>query len=255
MTLPFFVKLGIIKPVGSEVDKSIEIVNNLNSSSKIDTIKIGDSVGKQLNPEQGIKNGSLNICNNQAISILGHAMLTQKVLNSTKNSDIILIGFFRPSSLYNSLNQEWTNNYFIKKFYNQAFLFNKNLISSKTTYEIDSIFLYTYKKYSWLFKNTTLNQYSPFMAGPIGKNSNSIQNVKLIEFLLKTELRTLLLNIQFQSMPISSKYYNDEKKYTLKLKRLGINIKHPILVEDKYFVEDNIHLKPLFFVDKKSLYN
>ena len=243
LSTPFWIKLKIIDTVGDEVDLSISIVNEL-SKNKIDTVKIGDSVGKNLNPLQKNKDGVINICCNQAISPLGHIMLLKKVLFSQNSQEAIILGFFRPSSLLESnLDQEWTNNYFIKKFYNYHFFLNEHLISKNLSREIDLIFLSRYKPWSLLYRNPIINEYSPFMANSIGNNTNGVNSSNLIKCLINSEFKELLSHVTFQSMPVSSLYFESERKAYLQLRDLGLKINSPILFADTFFIDDMIHIQ------------
>jgi hypothetical protein len=233
--------------VGFEVNKAQMLSKHVLLSDN-DTIRLGDSVGKNINDVEGYSNNSLNLACNQAISILGHTLiLKQCLLNNSKVKNLTIEGFFRPSSVFNNLNQQWSNNYFIKKFYNSDWFFSKDLITSKqTTHVLDSIFLSKYRPFSTLNKLTWFNNKSIFGHPAFGFNKFSPQNSSLVHHLISTELGQLVMRIKFRRIPVHPEKYNEEMKYYAMLTNLGFDIEKPTRVKANYFEMDKIHLKSEF---------
>jgi len=248
----YFVKLHNNKPLpGNEVDLSMFLSQNEFLTAK-DTIKIGDSVGKNLFPLQEKQGQTLNLCCNQAISMLGHLMLIQQCLNkSVLDTFPQIFGYFRPSSFLNNLDQKWTNNYFIKRFYNYDWLFNESICDRREKHIIDNTYLNMHWPYKWFIKKTwNLPLLQPlFYDKAFGNNTKKIVHDKtpnLIDFLIDSQYKRVLRSIQFKSMPIAKSKWNQEITVYNQLIDIGLNISKPILLPDSLFVSDKIHLKSEF---------
>ena len=236
----------LIYLVGAEVNEAQTLSTETNLN-KNDTIRLGDSVGKNINEVKGFVNHSLNLTCNQAISMLGHLMLINQALsNNPKIDSIVIEGYFRPSSFFNNLDQQWTNNYFIKKFYNSDWFFNDQLCYPEIRKFVDSVFLSQYQPYANLINKTWYNNKTIFGVNAIGFNKGSKQDVQLFDILNHSEFKSVIRSIKFKSIPIHPDKYQAELDAYLRLKALGVNIEAPKKTNERFFIDDNIHLKKEF---------
>lgn len=247
----FMILLYLVKPkwnVGQEVQKCIDLINCTDNFENIDTLRLGDSVGKNLIGTNR-NNNTLNLGSNQAISILGQLLLFNKFNLSQKKVDsrIVFEGYIKPESFFNNLDQKWTFNYFIKFFYNKNWFFNEDIMGKLSQNNIDILFLDKYPKKN-LIRRTYWNGFSLFTYPKFG-NSSIVRNsmhLNLIEKIDTIDLNNFKESMAFKSMPVSRRFYKQEKIAYLKLKSLGFNIESPFMINDSFFIEDGVHLKPEF---------
>jgi hypothetical protein len=234
--------------IGQEIVTAKDLILTAGDEDKvIDTVRIGDSVGKNLIGTK-LTNKTLSLGTNQAISFLGQLLIYRKCKNNFQNSDhkLVFEGYIRPSSFYSGLNQKYTFNYFIKHFYNEDWLFNSTLLSEEVSMHVDQSFLSSYRLKSCV-SNTWFNGFTVFSFPMFGSTVSNVKNKKedLLSFLLP-HMIDLKNEIQFVAMPIHRDNYTKELDCYLKLKDLGFKIKKPFLLNDSFFVCDKIHLKPQF---------
>lgn len=108
-----------------------EIYSALNKSKLKGTKKIlllGDSVGKQLFPDDNENYNSLTT--NQALGIPGNYFLLKNYLKAGNNIERLVI-IYTPHSFKNNLNNKLTYHYFLKPFFNKDYIqyFTKELLN------------------------------------------------------------------------------------------------------------------------------
>ena len=236
--------------VGIEVRDALELLVDMEKSEFIDTVRLGDSVGKNIFNTSKVSN-SYNLTTNQAISFLGQLLIFKKtrLVENKLNKNLHYEGYFRPSSFFNNLNQPWTFNYFIKYFYNSDYFFNSDLLIRDYSFYFDSNYLdqYFLKKFinkSW-FNGFSIFTYPKFGENIKYSNNSSKKNLlnTLNDLNLMNEFKS---KIVFKSMPIHVKHYKSEFECYVKLKKMGFNISKPMVLNDTFFIEDNIHLKRIY---------
>ena len=238
-TVPFFPPI-----VGEEVYLAQE--NALQSKlKKGDTLRIGDSVGRNINPDLGYSDGVLNLCSNAAIGLIGNLLLIKQVLNRNSQIDSIEIeGYLLPSTFKNNLRGTLTLNYFIKTFENDDWMFNEKNISNKTLKEINSTFFSRYENWISPIRILNSNGKSPLNYYKIGPNikAEAPASLNLFEYIIQTEeLQELLHLIKFQPMLVPQNRYSEQQESAEYIRSMGINYPDPIKLPTKYF--NGNHLK------------
>ena len=222
-------------------------------SFKIRKIRIGDSVGKNLfGTWVDIKNNEINICTNQAISIVGQILLIEKLAENNDLENTIIEGYFLPESLLNNLNQEWTRNYFLKKFYNQDWFLSNKIINKSLRDSIDYYFLNQYSEKSlydfFYIKGKCLLSYPSFFSN----FSYCNQIINRNNYLIKYFSNYLKMKVRFYSNPIvSSKLWQERKNSNLLREKYGIYFSNPVILHDSFFIEDKIHLRRQFRLNNR----
>jgi hypothetical protein len=247
-TIPFFPPI-----VGEEVNLAQEnaLQSKLNNG---DTIRIGDSVGRNINPDLGYSDGVLNLCSNAGIGLIGNLLLIKQVLNRNSQIDSIEIeGYLLPSTFKSNLEGTLTLNYFIKKFENDNWMFDEQIISNKTMKEINSTFLSRYENWISPIRVLDLNGKSPLYYYKIGPNiKGQAPRINLFEYIVQTdELRHLLQHIKFLPMPVPNNRLNEQLENAKYIRSFGINYPDPIGLPDEYF--NGTHLKGKY--KKRAFYD
>lgn len=109
------------KIYGYEVYHSIK--KSLQKKTNTNVLILGDSVAKQLYDNNDYNDSIYSLACNQAISVAGQYFLLHNFLSKHEDKeklDIILI--YLPLSFNNNLDQKYTFQYFVKPFYNDAYL-------------------------------------------------------------------------------------------------------------------------------------
>jgi hypothetical protein len=232
--------------VGEEVQMVIDLIDQVNPN-QIDTIRLGDSVGKNI-IGTGSDSNILNLGSNQAISLLGQYFILKKFILKREEGykNLCIEAYIRPSSFYNNLDQEWTYNYFIKFFYNKDWFFNKTILSEGMQNKIDAAFLSNYRrrdliKYSY-FKGFSIFSYPKFGNNVVVHKSD----FNLVDFFNLSDFREFKDNVKFLPMPISNRNYVREAHLYRKILSSGFDIQKPLVYGDSFFLDDFIHLKPQF---------
>jgi len=157
--------------VGYEVEEAKNTITTVDISIT-DTIRIGDSVGKNFFGTHADSNG-INLCTSAGVSIVGHTLLLKELLKKSPGKKWHVHGYFKPSSLLGNLQSEYTNNYFIKKFYNNHWLFDPDLIPANLANTIDSQFLTQHSPYKQCIRYTWFNEFSIFNHPEFGNNKET----------------------------------------------------------------------------------
>jgi hypothetical protein len=240
----------LVKPkwnVGQEVQNCIDLISYTDNVENIDTFRLGDSVGKNFIGTNRDSN-TLNLGSNQAITILGQLLFFNKFYSKLdKDEKIEFEGYIKPKSFYSGLNQVYTFNYFLKYYYNNDWFFNDALISDVSQKKIDNIFLKQFKLRK-VIRFTYWNGFSIFSFPKFGSDgfSSAIKSENILEIMNKNDFYNFRKRILFKSMPVSRKFYLSEIESYEKLKRLGFNIEKPFIINDSFFIEDFVHIKPEF---------
>jgi hypothetical protein len=245
-----FILFYLVKPkwnVGQEVQQCIDLINYMDNVDNIDTFRLGDSVGKNL---IGTNRDSktLNLGSNQAITILGQLLLFNRFYSQIdKDKKIEFEGYVRPNSFFSGLNQIYTFNYFLKYFYNDHWLFDDSLLSKKTQNRIDCIFLKEYKL-RHIIRFSYWNGFSIFSYPKFGNESLLLEenSENVVEIMKGNDDYNFRNLVHFKSMPVHQEFYKGEIEAYEKLKNLGYHIEKPFVINDSFFTEDHIHLKPEF---------
>ena len=116
---------GVFNYDGIETYSAIK-KSKLKSAKK--TLLLGDSLGKQLFPEDNENYNSLTT--NHAISIAGNYFLLKNYLNAGNTIESLVI-IYNPQSFQNNLDQKLTYHYFLKPFFNNDYnkYFSNNLLT------------------------------------------------------------------------------------------------------------------------------
>lgn len=184
---------GILRYPGVEIYSALN-KSQLKSNKKI--LLLGDSVGKQLFPDDNENYNSLTT--NQALGIPGNYFLLKNYLKAGNRIEKLVI-IYNPHSFKNNLNNKLTYHYFLKPFFSEDYnqYFTKELLE-----QIEKI---PYKNYLAIPSIRATN-WSPSFS----KNKNSI-------FLARNDYVKIINEKSYNYLsPISIQYLNMIKDLSVK---------------------------------------
>lgn len=234
---------GILRYPGFEIYSALN-KSKLKSTKKI--LLLGDSVGKQLFPEDNENYNSLTT--NQALGIPGNYFFLKNYLKAGNSIERLVI-IYNPHSFKNNLNNKLTYHYFLKPFFNEDYnhYFTKELLG-----QIEKI---PYKNYLKI-PSVRATNWSPSFP----KNKKSI-------FLAKNDYEKKINEKPYNYLsPISVQYLNMIKelsiKYNFSVKLLpppisaDMNINLDIFLKEtqktNLIEEFRFFIKNLNFIDSKN---
>jgi hypothetical protein len=250
----------VYRPIDTDVEKSIKI-STTNHKFKIKKIRFGDSVGRQLFSTGVNENlGEINITSNGAITVLGQYLLLRSlILNNRANiSDSLIVeGYFRPASLLNNLDEPTTTNYFLKKFYNDDWFYNDSLLNSNLANRLDYVYLRNYDKrfyikylYSSAYVNNVLKIPMLFNTEVlINKSDHTLFDI------LYPEFKKCFKQFNIYFCPVSKSNQKIETQFRDLLKYTSVSSVNFKVLDDTFFVDDNIHYKSSKIIFIKNAYN
>jgi hypothetical protein len=241
---------GILRYPGFEIYSALN-KSKLKSTKK--TLLLGDSVGKQLFPDDNEYYNSLTT--NQALGIPGNYFLLKNYLKAGNSIESLVI-IYVPHSFKNNLNNKLTYHYFLKPFFNEDYnkYFTKKLleqiekIPNKNYLVIPSI-----KATTWA-PSFPINKKSIF---ELTDESRNTTNEKPYNYLSPISVQYLDMikdlsikhdfNIKLLSPPISVNKkinldsFQKEIQKTNLIEEFEFYIKNLNYIDSKYF-SDEIHL-------------
>jgi len=219
----------------------------------VNTLLLGDSVGKQAYDNRSYNDSIYSLACNQAISLIGQYILLENFLEtfeSPENLEVILI--YRPSSFNNDLDQPYTFNYFLKPFYDDKI---SKILTSHAENKIKKIPYYYLAKYkpikksnwspSYMISNNYTNNFK------ISKTSSEYLN-KINNLCISKKVKSFKIICPFMSNQFSFKDFSIFKKNIedYNLTQVFDGYFNKIIFLDKSLFMDGVHLK-----DKSTLPN
>ena len=181
---------------GKEIYVSIEKSKQI---SKVKTVLLGDSVGKQLFDNNEDNDSIYSLACNQAISVVGQYLLLNNFIN-TGNTPKIVYMLYSPLSFKNNLSQVYTFHYFLKPFNTKEY---SNLFSNEVNKQINKI-PYSFLNQEpyiltsdWTPESNSNNTVNPYLISPIS-----------LVYLDKIKELCSFNNIEFYIVPTPTKKSN-----------------------------------------------
>lgn len=109
-------KLFLINYPGHQIYEAIDKSKKKSTQTRL---LLGDSVARQLFPNDESNDYFNSLAANQAISMAGQFILLNNYIKEGNKIDTLIL-LFTPESFQNNLNDELTFHYFIKPFYNKV---------------------------------------------------------------------------------------------------------------------------------------
>lgn len=236
----FFLYTDLYIPavLGRETYRSIA---KSKQKSNVKKLLIGDSVARQLFPNN-THNDTLNsLACNQAIGLVGHFILLNNYINAGNKVDTVYL-LFTPLSLNNNLHEIFTYQYFLKPFYKDEYI----PLFTKTVHEqIHKIPYWEICRYplvlisNWAPDFTSTDKIHHTFLSPISA-----------EYLVK--MRELAVKHNFKLIVLPPLINNSEKPIIEKMNKNEI-VENNLDNEFKNYFENIIYLEDSNFVDNAHL--